>query len=128
MKRWKTLLTALFTATALVAQGEAAAGQRVITQLYCEPVNSVSINPDAPVISLSGLSKGYLAPGWRTGWLVVGGGDRLNDPLLQGRSEIGMHRQAQHALRERLADGARPRRHVRRVRGLVVQRLVLGAE
>jgi alanine-synthesizing transaminase len=33
------------------------------------------------VISLSGLSKGYLVPGWRTGWLAVGGGDRLKDVL-----------------------------------------------
>jgi alanine-synthesizing transaminase len=40
-----------------------------------------SLNPDAPVISLSGLSKGYLAPGWRTGWLAVGGGDRLSAVL-----------------------------------------------
>lgn len=40
-----------------------------------------SLNPDAPVISLSGLSKGYVVPGWRTGWLAVGGGDRLNDVL-----------------------------------------------
>ena len=40
-----------------------------------------SLNPDAPVISLSGLSKGYLAPGWRTGWLLVGGGERLKDVL-----------------------------------------------
>jgi alanine-synthesizing transaminase len=40
-----------------------------------------SLDTDAPVISLSGLSKGYLAPGWRTGWLVVGGGDRLKDVL-----------------------------------------------
>ena len=40
-----------------------------------------ALNPDAPVISLSGLSKGYIAPGWRTGWLLVGGGDRLNDVL-----------------------------------------------
>jgi alanine-synthesizing transaminase len=40
-----------------------------------------SLHPDAPVISLSGLSKGYVAPGWRTGWLCVGGGDRLNDVL-----------------------------------------------
>ena len=40
-----------------------------------------SLDHDAPVISLSGLSKGYLAPGWRTGWLAVGGGDRLNDVL-----------------------------------------------
>ena len=40
-----------------------------------------ALDPDAPVISLSGLSKGYLVPGWRTGWLVVGGGDRLKDVL-----------------------------------------------
>jgi alanine-synthesizing transaminase len=40
-----------------------------------------SLDPEAPVISLSGLSKGYLAPGWRTGWLAVGGGDRLKDVL-----------------------------------------------
>ncbi len=40
-----------------------------------------AMDPDAPVISLSGLSKGYLVPGWRTGWLVVGGGDRLSDVL-----------------------------------------------
>jgi len=38
-----------------------------------------SLDTDAPVISLSGLSKGYLAPGWRTGWLAVGGRDRLKD-------------------------------------------------
>src|SRR5687767_11406733 len=40
-----------------------------------------ALDPDAPVISLSGLSKGYLVPGWRTGWLAVGGRDRLNDVL-----------------------------------------------
>src|SRR4029078_13656147 len=28
-----------------------------------------SFNHDAPVISFSSLSKAYLAPGWRTGWL-----------------------------------------------------------
>jgi aspartate/methionine/tyrosine aminotransferase len=40
-----------------------------------------SFDTDAPVIALSGLSKGYLVPGWRTGWLAVGGGDRLKDVL-----------------------------------------------
>jgi alanine-synthesizing transaminase len=40
-----------------------------------------ALDPDAPIISLSGLSKGYLVPGWRTGWLIVGGGDRLNEVL-----------------------------------------------
>jgi alanine-synthesizing transaminase len=40
-----------------------------------------ALDTDAPVISLSGLSKGYLVPGWRTGWLAVGGGDRLTSVL-----------------------------------------------
>ena len=40
-----------------------------------------SFDPDAPVISLSSLSKGYVAPGWRTGWLAVGRSPRLDDLL-----------------------------------------------
>jgi aspartate/methionine/tyrosine aminotransferase len=40
-----------------------------------------SLVPDAPVISFSSLSKAYLAPGWRTGWIVVGRSERLNDVL-----------------------------------------------
>lgn len=40
-----------------------------------------SLAPDAPIISFSSLSKAYLAPGWRTGWLVVGRTPRLNDVL-----------------------------------------------
>jgi aspartate/methionine/tyrosine aminotransferase len=40
-----------------------------------------SIDPDAAVISFSSLSKGYMAPGWRTGWLAVGRTPRLNDVL-----------------------------------------------
>lgn len=47
---------------------------------YDGPIAPVgSLDPDSPVISLSSLSKAYLAPGWRTGWIAVGGGDRLND-------------------------------------------------
>jgi alanine-synthesizing transaminase len=38
-----------------------------------------SLDPDAAVISFSSLSKGYLAPGWRTGWLAVGRSPRLDD-------------------------------------------------
>ena len=39
------------------------------------------LNPDAPVISFSSLSKAYLAPGWRAGWMAVGRTDRLDDVL-----------------------------------------------
>lgn len=40
-----------------------------------------TIDPDAPIISLSSLSKAYLAPGWRTGWLTVSATPRLDDAL-----------------------------------------------
>jgi alanine-synthesizing transaminase len=38
-------------------------------------------DPDAPVITFSSLSKAYLAPGWRAGWLAVGRTPRLDDVL-----------------------------------------------
>ena len=40
-----------------------------------------SVDPEAPVISFSSLSKAYLAPGWRAGWMAVGRTDRLDDVL-----------------------------------------------
>jgi aspartate/methionine/tyrosine aminotransferase len=40
-----------------------------------------SLEPDAPIVSFSSLSKAYLAPGWRAGWLVVGRSTRLDDLL-----------------------------------------------
>ena len=40
-----------------------------------------TLDRDAAVISLSSLSKAYLAPGWRTGWLVASATPRLNDAL-----------------------------------------------
>ena len=38
-----------------------------------------SLDPDAPIVSFSSLSKAYLAPGWRTGWMAIGRSPRLND-------------------------------------------------
>lgn len=38
-----------------------------------------SLEPDAAVISFSSLSKAYLAPGWRAGWMGIGRSPRLND-------------------------------------------------
>jgi alanine-synthesizing transaminase len=40
-----------------------------------------ALNPDAPVITFSSLSKAYLAPGWRMGWLAVAMPTRLDDVL-----------------------------------------------
>jgi alanine-synthesizing transaminase len=38
-----------------------------------------SLDPDAAVITFSSLSKAYLAPGWRAGWMGIGRSPRLND-------------------------------------------------
>ena len=38
-----------------------------------------SLEPDAPIISFAGLSKGYLVPGWRAGWMAIGRSPRLDD-------------------------------------------------
>jgi alanine-synthesizing transaminase len=40
-----------------------------------------ALNPDAPVITFSSLSKAYLAPGWRMGWLAAAATARLDDVL-----------------------------------------------
>ncbi len=40
-----------------------------------------TLDLDAPIISFSSMSKAYLAPGWRTGWLVVGKTPRLDNAL-----------------------------------------------
>lgn len=37
------------------------------------------LDPDAAIVSFSSLSKAYLAPGWRTGWMAIGRSPRLND-------------------------------------------------
>src|SRR4029077_11312258 len=40
-----------------------------------------TLDRDAPIISFSSLSKAYLAPGWRTGWLAGGATPRLDNVL-----------------------------------------------
>lgn len=40
-----------------------------------------SFAPDAPIVSFSSLSKAYIAPGWRAGWLAVGRSPKLDGVL-----------------------------------------------
>jgi len=46
-----------------------------------------TLAPHAAILSLSSLSKAYLAPGWRTGWMVVGDTPRL-DPVLAALKKL----------------------------------------
>lgn len=38
-----------------------------------EHISMASVAPDVPVVTFGGLSKNYLAPGWRIGWGIVSG-------------------------------------------------------
>ena len=49
---------------------------------YDGPIAPIgSLEPDAAVLSFSSLSKGYVAPGGRTGWVAVGRSPRLDNLL-----------------------------------------------
>lgn len=49
---------------------------------YDAPVPAMaSLDREAPIISFSSLSKAYLAPGWRAGWLAVARNERLDSVL-----------------------------------------------
>jgi len=44
--------------------------------------------PDVPVITFGGLSKNYLAPGWRIGWGIASGDTSLVKPYLEGVNKL----------------------------------------
>jgi alanine-synthesizing transaminase len=49
---------------------------------YDGPIDPIGkLDPDAAIITFSSLSKAYLAPGWRTGWMAVGRTPRLDNAL-----------------------------------------------
>jgi alanine-synthesizing transaminase len=49
---------------------------------YSGPIPPMAtLDLDAPIISYSSLSKAYLAPGWRAGWMAVGSTPRLDGAL-----------------------------------------------
>jgi alanine-synthesizing transaminase len=52
-----------------------------------EHMSLASLAPDLPVVTFGGLSKNYLAPGWRIGWGIVSGEAATVKPYIEG-----MHR------------------------------------
>ncbi len=49
-----------------------------------EHISLASLAPDLPVITFSGLSKPYLAPGWRVGWAICSGPKEMLKPYIEG--------------------------------------------
>jgi alanine-synthesizing transaminase len=43
-----------------------------------------AVAPDVPVVTFGGLSKNYLAPGWRIGWGIVSGEAAEVRPYIEG--------------------------------------------
>ena len=47
-----------------------------------------AVAPDVPVITFGGLSKNYLAPGWRIGWGIASGEAAAIKPYLEGINKL----------------------------------------
>ncbi len=52
---------------------------------YASPA---ALDADVPVVTLSGLSKNYLAPGFRVGWAVISGDARVLGGYLEGVNKL----------------------------------------
>lgn len=53
-----------------------------------EHLSIAAVAPDVPVVTFGGLSKNYLAPGWRIGWGIVSGPRQILAPYLEGVNKL----------------------------------------
>jgi len=65
------------------------------------------VAPDVPIITFGGLSKNYLAPGWRIGWGIASGEASVMKPYLEGinkllRSRLCANHPEQYAIKPAL--------------------------
>ena len=51
-------------------------------------VAMAAVAPDVPVITFGGLSKNYLAPGWRIGWGIASGDAAVIKPYVEGMNKL----------------------------------------
>jgi alanine-synthesizing transaminase len=66
-----------------------------------------ALAPDIPVVTFGGLSKNYLAPGWRLGWGMISGDDAVVRPYVEGigkllRSRLCANHPEQYAIKAAL--------------------------
>jgi len=81
-------------------------------------ISIAAIAPDVPVVTFGGLSKNYLAPGWRIGWGVVSGEAVTVKPYVEGinrllRARLCANHPEQYAIRPALEG---PQDHLDQVR------------
>src|SRR6266480_4731666 len=69
-----------------------------------EHVSIAAVAPDVPVVTIGGLSKNYLAPGWRVGWGIVSGEASAVKPYAEGihkllRARLSANHPEQYAIK-----------------------------
>jgi alanine-synthesizing transaminase len=82
------------------------------------PISIAALAPDVPVVTFGGLSKNYLAPGWRIGWGIVSGDANAVKPYVEGihrllRARLCANHPEQYAIKVAL-DG--PQDHLEETR------------
>jgi alanine-synthesizing transaminase len=70
-------------------------------------ISLASVAPDVPIVTFGGLSKNYLAPGWRIGWGVLSGDAAAVKPYVEGigrllRSRLCANHPEQYAIKAAL--------------------------
>jgi alanine-synthesizing transaminase len=80
-------------------------------------VSLAAVAPDVPIVTFGGLSKNYLAPGWRIGWGIVSGEAAAVKPYLEGigrllRSRLCANHPEQYAIKPALEG---PQDHLKEV-------------
>jgi alanine-synthesizing transaminase len=89
-----------------------------------EHISLASLAPDVPVVTFSGLSKPYLAPGWRIGWAICSGPKDALKPYIEGvhkllRARLCCNAPMQYAIRAALEG---PQDHVKEMNGKLRRR------
>lgn len=95
-----------------------------------EHISFASVAPDVPVITFSGLSKPYLAPGWRVGWAIASGPAEALKQYIEGvhkllRARLCANAPMQYAIRPALEG---PQDHVAEMNGKLRRRRDLTVE
>src|SRR5256885_12617418 len=93
-------------------------------------VSMAAVAPDVPVVTVGGLSKNYLAPGWRMGWGIVSGDAATVKPFVEGihkmlRARLSANHPEQYAIKPALEG---PQDHLIEVRRKLTARRDLTVE
>jgi len=89
-----------------------------------EHISIAAMAPDVPVVTIGGLSKNYLAPGWRMGWGIVSGEASAVKPYIEGihkmlRARLSANHPEQYAIKVALEG---PQDHLIEVRRKLTDR------